>query len=192
MYWLRVEEWPRDNALRANADLPAAFDDHESGWNCLDTVMGEVRRDAYAHHIQRLMVLGNVLLLAGIEPWQAVHFFQGSFIDGAEWVMAPNGAGMATFADGGEMMTKPYAAGGNYMNRMSDYCRGCRYDPHRRTGPDGCPLTAMYWDFLDRHAERFESNRRLRMPLRALAKIDPEELAAIKRRAGAARHELRG
>jgi deoxyribodipyrimidine photolyase-related protein len=189
-YWLRRDRWPRMNALGAHADLPAAFGDAESGWNCLDTVMGEVRADAYAHHIQRLMVLGNVLLLAGVRPWQAIRFFEGSFIDGAEWVMAPNAAGMALFADGGEMMTKPYAAGGNYVNRMSDYCRDCRYDPKRRTGEDACPLTALYWDFLHRHAERLGDNRRLQMPLRSLAKIDPEELPEILSRARRARREL--
>ena len=189
-YWLRRDRWPRANALRARADLPAAFIDEKSGWNCLDTVMGEVREDAYAHHIQRLMVLGNILLLAGVQPWQAVRFFEGSFIDGAEWVMAPNAAGMALFADGGEMMTKPYAAGGNYVNRMSDYCPGCRYDPRRRTGEDACPLTAMYWDFLHRHADRLQDNRRLQMPLRSLARIDPEELPEIRARARRARREL--
>jgi deoxyribodipyrimidine photolyase-related protein len=192
MYWLRQGRRRRDNALRAHAELPTAFAGERSGWNCLDTVIGEVEREAYANHIQRLMVLGNVLLLAGVEPWQAIRFFQGSFIDGAEWVMAPNAAGMALFADGGEMMTKPYAAGGNYVNKMSDYCGGCQYDPHKRTGPEGCPLTAMYWDFLDRHAERLAGNRRLAMPLRSLGRFDPEELARVKTRARAARRELGG
>jgi deoxyribodipyrimidine photolyase-related protein len=189
-YWLRQNQWPRMNALRAHADLPAAFIDGESGWNCLDTVMGEVRADAYAHHIQRLMVLGNTLLLAGVNPWQSIKFFEGSFIDGAEWVMAPNAAGMALYADGGQMMTKPYAAGGNYINRMSNYCPSCQYNPRHRTGPDACPLTALYWDFLHRHADRLKDNHRLQMPLRSLAKIDPEELPEIQSRARQARREL--
>jgi deoxyribodipyrimidine photolyase-related protein len=189
-YWLRRDRWPRMNALRAHADLPAAFGDRESGWNCLDTVMSEVREDAYAHHIQRLMVLGNILLLANVDPWQAIKFFEGSFIDGAEWVMAPNAAGMALYADGGQMMTKPYAAGGNYINRMSTYCPSCRYNPRRRTGPDACPLTALYWDFLHRHADDLKDNRRVQMPLRSLAKIDPEELPEILSRARGARREL--
>ena len=107
--------------------------------------------------------------------------------------MAPNAAGMALFADGGGMTTKPYAAGGNYMNRMSEHCGGCRYDPRKRTGDDACPLTALYWDFLDRHKGRLGGNRRMAMPLRSLAKIDPEELEAIKRRARhALEHELAG
>jgi deoxyribodipyrimidine photolyase-related protein len=135
-------------------------------------------------------VLGNLHLLLGVKPWESVEWFRAAFIDGAEWVMAPNAAGMATFADGGLMMTKPYAAGGNYVNRMSDYCPACRFDPRRRTGPDACPLTALYWDFLDRNADRLADNRRLQMPLRSLAKIDPAELDAIRERAEAARAEL--
>jgi deoxyribodipyrimidine photolyase-related protein len=190
MYWLRRDAWPADNALDAHAPLPAAFTGAPSGWNCLDTVMRQVEEDGYAHHIQRLMVLGNVLLLAGVEPWEAVRFFQGSFVDGAEWVMAPNGAGMALYADGGVLMTKPYAASGNYVDRMSTYCPGCRYDPHTRTGPDACPVTALYWDFMGRHRERLGSNRRMRMPLRALAAMDEAELAAVRARAADAREEL--
>jgi deoxyribodipyrimidine photolyase-related protein len=133
------------------------------------------------------MVLGNVMLLAGIDPWQAVRWFQGSFIDGAEWVMAPNAAGMALYADGGQMTTKPYAAGGNYINRMSNHCQGCRYDPRRRTGEDACPLTALYWDFIDRHRDRLATNRRMGLPLRAVSRIDEDELDQIRARA---RHAL--
>jgi deoxyribodipyrimidine photolyase-related protein len=190
MYWLRADAWPAHNELAARGALPAAFWRGGSSWNCLDTVIGEVRATGYAHHIQRLMVLGNVLLLTGVGPWHAIRWFQGAFIDGAEWVMAPNAAGMALYADGGEMMTKPYAAGGNYMHRMSDYCAGCRYGPRRRTGENACPLTALYWDFLDRHRERLDGNRRMQLPLRSLARIPDGELAAIRLRAEQARTEL--
>ena len=111
------------------------------------TCVTDVRERAYAHHIQRLMVLGNLMLLLGVRPWEAVEWFQAAFIDGAEWVMAPNVAGMATWADGGAMMTKPYAAGGNYIDRMSRYCAGCVHEP--RT----CPVTASYWDWTAAHRD---------------------------------------
>ena len=136
--------------------------------------MHDVRARAYAHHIQRLMVLGNLMLLLGVRPWEAVEWFQAAFIDGAEWVMAPNVAGMATYADGGVMMTKPYAGGGNYIDRMSTYCAGCVHEPR------SCPVTALYWDFMSRHADRFARNRRMRMPLRTLAGMAPERLAAYQ------------
>jgi len=189
-YWLRCERWPQEDALSASSDLPDAFWGRTTSWNCLDTVVAQVREMGYAHHIQRLMVLGNVMLLAGVKLWQAVRWFQGAFLDGAEWVMAPNAAGMALYADGGQMATKPYAAGGNYINRMSTYCRGCRYDPHARTGEDACPVTALYWDFVDRHRERFAGHPRMRLPLRGLARIDDRELEQIRARAVRARREL--
>ncbi|MDO9352176.1 MAG: cryptochrome/photolyase family protein [Solirubrobacteraceae bacterium] len=190
---LRRRDWPDRNALEATAPLPEAFWGRKSGWACLDATVESVEETGYAHHIERLMVLGNIMLLAGVEPWAAIRWFQTAFVDGAEWVMAPNAAGMALYADGGGMTTKPYAAGGNYMNRMSEHCGGCRYDPRRRTGDDACPLTSLYWDFLDRHRDRLAGNRRLTMPLRNLAGIDPDELTAIKQRARRAlEHELAG
>ena len=187
MYWRRRD---RGNALGARRELPAAFWGEPTGWNCLDTVVRGVQEDAYANHIERLMVLGNILLLAGVTPWAAVRWFQGAFIDGAEWVMAPNAAGMALYADGGEMMSKPYAAGGNYINKMSTFCADCQYKPNVRAGEEACPVTALYWDFIDRHRERLSENRRMRMPLRTLAKLD--DLDAVRSRARAARRELGG
>ncbi len=190
---LRRRDWPSRNALHATAPLPDAFWGRESGWACLDATIESVAETGYAHHIERLMVLGNIMLLVGVEPWAAIRWFQTAFVDGAEWVMAPNAAGMALYADGGGMTTKPYAAGGNYMKRMSEHCGGCRFDPRRRTGEDACPLTALYWDFLDRHRAELDGNRRMAMPLRSLEKIDPDELDAIRRRARHARdHELGG
>ena len=124
-YWLRGDAWRSDNALGAERPLPDAFWTGDTDAECLRTTLQDVRETGYAHHIQRLMVLGNLMLLLGVRPWEAVEWFQASFIDGAEWVMAPNTAGMATFADGGAMMTKPYAGGGNYIDRMSTYCGDC-------------------------------------------------------------------
>jgi deoxyribodipyrimidine photolyase-related protein len=188
VFWLRRLDGA--NALAAHAPLPDAFVGAPSGWHCLDSVVDGVRARGYAHHIERLMVLGNTLLLAGVEPGEAVDWFARAFVDGAPWVMAPNAAGMALYADGGQMTTKPYAAGGNYVNRMSRFCGDCRYDPKQRTGPDACPLSALYWDFLDRHRERLAGNRRMAMPLRSLARIDAGELEAIRLRAADARAEL--
>lgn len=197
MYWLRADEWPRRNALRARRELPAVFASTatgeqaaRSGWACLDTTLDAVREDAYAHHIERLMVLANTLLLTGVRPWEAVRWFETAFVDGAEWVMAPNAAGMGLYADGGEMMTKPYAAGGNYVSKMSRHCPSCRFDPRQRTGPDACPLTALYWDFLARNRERLEGNHRMAMPLRALGRFPEDELSAIRARARDAIREL--
>jgi deoxyribodipyrimidine photolyase-related protein len=178
MYW--QHDFRADDALRADRPLPAAFETGETDAACLRAALGDVRETAYAHHIQRLMVLGNLMLLLGVRPWEAVQWFHGSFIDGAEWVMAPNVAGMATYADGGRMMTMPYAAGGNYIDRMSDHCGNCRYSPRR-----DCPVTALYWDFIARNRERLAGNRRMAMPLRALARMDPEALAQRRARAAA-------
>jgi deoxyribodipyrimidine photolyase-related protein len=180
IYWLRQDEWRSDDALGADRPLPDAFWTGETDAECLRQCVGAVRTGAYAHHIQRLMVLGNLLLLLGVRPWDAVEWFQSAFIDGAEWVMAPNAVGMATWADGGRMMTKPYAGGGNYIDRMSGYCASCRYDPHARRGADACPVTALYWEFMARHADRFAGNRRMRGPLAGLRRIPAEDRAAMR------------
>jgi len=133
--------------------------------------MSSVSDHGYAHHIQRLMVLGNLGLLSGVVPSEMVDWMSASFVDGAEWVMLPNLLGMSLHADGGRMATKPYAAGGNYINRMSDYCRGCRFDPKQRTGPDACPFTTLYWDFLDRVRPNLQSNHRMSRQLAATSKL---------------------
>jgi deoxyribodipyrimidine photolyase-related protein len=194
-YWLRRDEWPERNELDATLELPAAYGatpPARTGWRCLDSTVQKVWDDAYAHHIERLMVLGNVMLIAGVQPWPGVRWFQSAFIDGAEWVMAPNAAGMAMHALGTEMLTKPYAGGGNYVNRMSEHCPSCRYSPNVRHGPEACPVTALYWDFMARNAERFDGNRRMRGPMAGLRRMPPEELAALRERAARAREELQG
>jgi deoxyribodipyrimidine photolyase-related protein len=179
LYWLRGTEWRGVDALEADRPLPEAFWTGDTDANCLRSTLADVHETAYAHHIQRLMVLGNLMLLLGVRPWEAVEWFQASFIDGAEWVMAPNVAGMATFADGGTMMTKPYAGGGNYVDRMSTYCGDCVHEPR------SCPVTALYWDFMARHAAVFRGNRRMRGPLDGLARMDPGRLAALREQAAA-------
>jgi deoxyribodipyrimidine photolyase-related protein len=160
------------NGLEADRPLPPALSG-EAGTDmaCLADVMGKLEAYGWAHHIERLMVLGNLCLLAGVRPQEVVDWMWASFVDGAEWVMLPNVLGMALYADGGRMATKPYAAGGAYIDRMSDHCRGCRYDRKRRTGPDACPFTTLYWDFLARHRDRLGGNHRLARQLASLDRL---------------------
>ncbi|MCW3038605.1 MAG: cryptochrome/photolyase family protein [Solirubrobacterales bacterium] len=192
MYWLRAEQWPDANALRAELPLPAAYRGVESGWNCLDTVVAGVAQHGYAHHIERLMVLGTIGLTAGVVPWELVRWFQTAFVDGAEWVMAPNAAGMALFADGGEMVTKPYAAGGNYISKMSPHCKSCQYKPSEKHGERACPVTALYWDFVDRHTERLAANNRTARSVSTWRRFDQDTRDAVRARAASAREELDG
>jgi deoxyribodipyrimidine photolyase-related protein len=186
VYRLRGRELAAENALGAHLSIPEAvanLDPEATDMACLKDVLAGVRDTAYAHHIERLMVLGNLMLLLGVEPKAATDWFHGSFIDGYEWVMAPNVAGMALWADGGKMMSKPYAASGRYIDRMSNHCRGCRYSLNDRTSEDACPFTVLYWDFLDRNRELLSKNRRMWMPMKNLDRIDPDELQSIRDRA---------
>ncbi len=181
-YWLWMPEFRSRDALHAQRPLPPVYTDPaRTRMRCVADAVGGVEARAYAHHIQRLMVLGNLALVAGVEPWGMVEWMWASFVDGAEWVMLPNLLGMSLHADGGRMTSKPYAAGGAYINRMSDYCRGCTYDPTKRTGEDACPFTTLYWAFLDRHRKRFAGNHRMRMPLRTLDTL--ADLPGIRTRA---------
>jgi deoxyribodipyrimidine photolyase-related protein len=148
---------------------------------CVANVVAKVDSHAYAHHIERLMVLGNLCLLAGVAPQQLVDWMWEQFIDGAEWVMQPNVVGMSLHADGGRMATKPYAAGGAYLSRMSDHCKGCRYNPKLRTGPDACPFTTLYWDFIARHEERFAPNHRMGNQLGTMRRL--KDLPEVRARA---------
>jgi deoxyribodipyrimidine photolyase-related protein len=190
MYWHVGGRWQRMNALSAQSALPAVLETGETQMRCLADAVGGLRRTAYAHHIERLMLFGNLVLLTGVHPQAARDWFHRAFIDGYDWVMAPNVLGMATWADGGEMMTKPYAASGRYIDRMSDHCRGCQYQPGVRTGDDACPFTTLYWDFLARNRERLSQTRRMQMPLKNLERIEPDELAEIRRRARSLRRNF--
>lgn len=171
-----------ENALGATRPVPPAFTGAgPTRMACLAATLRNVHERAYAHHIERLMVLGNLALVAGVTPQGMVDWMWRSFVDGAEWVMLPNVVGMALHADGGRMATKPYAAGGAYVDRMSDHCRGCAYDPKRRVGEDACPFTTLYWDFLARNADRLRGNHRMRQPLAGLARLS--DLDAVRERA---------
>jgi deoxyribodipyrimidine photolyase-related protein len=175
VYWHAGEEYRGSDALGANAPLPRWFaeldPDGEVRANCLRHVLRAVREDGWTHHIQRLMVLGNWGLQRGYDAAELSQWFQRSFVDGYDWVMLPNVVGMSQHADGGFMATKPYAAGGAYINRMSDYCGSCVYDPKVRVGETACPFTAGYWAFLARTRERLEGNPRMTQALRGLDRL---------------------
>jgi deoxyribodipyrimidine photolyase-related protein len=178
VYWLWMPGYRKSNYYRANTPLPVAFEGGPTRMRCVEVTISGVHDRAYAHHIQRLMVLGNLSLLAGVRPQALVSWMWSHFIDGAEWVMLPNVLGMALHADGGKMATKPYAASGAYVNRMSDYCRSCTYDPRRRTGEDACPFTTLYWDFLARHRQAITSNPRMAQAVRSLDRL--EDLGEVR------------
>ena len=174
LYWQQGESYRRGNALGASRRLPVWFDqlradDVEA--RCLSDVLRGVRDHGWVHHIPRLMVLGNYAMQRGWRPGEVLDWFHRSFVDGYDWVMVPNAIGMSQYGDGGVMATKPYAAGGAYINRMSDYCRGCRYRPSVRVGDDACPYTAGYWSFLAAHADDLAGNARMRQPLAGLGRL---------------------
>ena len=162
MYWLRMPAFAEDNALGATRPLPEFYWTAKTEMRCLALAVDETRREAYAHHIQRLMVLGNFAMLAGVDPKRIDAWFLVVYADAYQWVELPNVIGMSQYADGGVLGTKPYAAGGAYINRMSDYCGACRFDVKGKTGPDACPFNYLYWDFLARHEARFRPNRRMK------------------------------
>ena len=180
-------DYAQRNHFQARQPLPAWLDQlGGSGMACIDTVLGELAASGYAHHIQRLMVLANYGLIAGLDPQAFTAWFHRMFIDGYDWVMQTNVLGMGLFADGGLLASKPYAASGNYIKRMSTYCQGCRYDVKQRSGPMACPFNALYWDFLARHAGSLKRNPRMGLVMKQLEKIPVAELDAI--RAAAAAH----
>ncbi len=180
LYWARMPAYRETNALEAARPLPEFYWTGETSMACLRAAIGQTRDLAYAHHIQRLMVTGNFALLAGLHPDAVNEWYMIVYADAYEWVELPNTHGMAIFADGGVMASKPYAASGAYINRMSDHCRGCAHDVKAATGPRACPFNFLYWDFIARHAARFARNPRMAMPLRTLAKMEAGKVAAMR------------
>ncbi len=160
-YWLLMPGLESDNALDATRPLPEFFWTGETDMRCLADCIRSTRDNAHAHHIQRLMVLGNFCLLAGISPREVQDWYLVVYADAYQWVELPNVSGMILYADGGKLATKPYAASGNYINKMSDYCRECRYKVSQKTGEDACPFNPLYWHFMDRHRDKLESNHRI-------------------------------
>ena len=182
LYWFFGPEYRDENHLDAHRPVPPAFTgDASTDMACLESTIEGVHDRAYVHHIERLMVLGNLSLLTGVDPWALTEWMWANFVDGAEWVMLPNVIGMALHADGGRMATKPYASGGAYINKMSDHCKDCRYNPKKRTGDDACPFTSLYWDFLARNEERLKGNARLGQQLAGMRRL--ADLEATRERA---------
>ncbi|HQT46911.1 MAG: cryptochrome/photolyase family protein [Acidocella sp. 20-63-7] len=178
-YWLLMPGYEDRNALEATRKLPAFYWNGETQMRCLREVVRDTSRYAYSHHIQRLMVTGNFALLAGIAPREIERWYLAVYADALEWVEMPNTMGMAVFADGGQMASKPYAASGAYIDRMSNFCAGCRYDVKQKTGPNACPFNYLYWAFLIRQKDRLSHNPRLAMTYRTLAGWTPERQTAI-------------
>ncbi|MDJ0642743.1 MAG: cryptochrome/photolyase family protein [Erythrobacter sp.] len=160
-YWYFMPDLETANELDAKRPLPEFFWTGETDMRCLADCIRSTHENAHAHHIQRLMVLGNFCLLAGIDPCDVQDWYLAVYADAFQWVELPNVSGMILYADGGKLATKPYAASGNYINKMSDYCKGCRYKVSQKTGKDACPFNPLYWHFMDRHRERLESNHRI-------------------------------
>jgi deoxyribodipyrimidine photolyase-related protein len=190
VYWFFETDYKNLNALEATEPLPELFNDSsQTQMNCLKHAVMSVEQTSYAHHIQRLMILSNFATLVGVLPQQLLDWMRRMFIDAADWVMVPNVIGMGAHADNGRMMTKPYVSGGNYIKKMSDYCKGCSYNPAVRVGDDACPFTTLYWDYLDRHSDVFISNHRMARQIYAKNKL--ADLPAIRARAEHVRNELR-
>ena len=178
------DDYFQSNWFGHDRPLPAFFwDASQAKMNCLHQTLTQVEASGYAHHIQRLMVLSNFALIAGLNPQEVENWFHSAFIDAYDWVMQTNVLGMGLFADGGILASKPYAASANYINKMSDYCASCQYDPKKRTGATACPFNYFYWDFLARHQEKLQSQGRMGLILKHLDKISPTELATIHQQA---------
>ena len=188
-YWYFDASWRNSNELGARESLPAWWTELDADGvdaRCLADVLTGIRDRAWVHHIPRLMVLGNYALQRGWRPAELVEWFHTRFIDGYEWVMTANVVGMSQYADLGRMTTKPYVSGGAYINRMSDYCGGCRYDPRKRLGENACPFTAGYWAFLSRNRDRIPSNARMARTMNQLDRLsDLDAVVDQERRRGA-------
>ncbi len=190
VYWANMPGYGEHNVFGHTLALPSWFWDGKTNMNCLRHAIGQSLDDAHAHHIQRLMVIGNFALLAGLDPHQVHLWYLGVYIDAFEWVEMPNTIGMSQFADGGLLATKPYVSSAAYIDRMSDYCKGCHYDKKARLGERACPFNALYWDFFARNADRLSGNQRLAMVYRNLGKMDDEARAAFQNRAADVRTRL--
>lgn len=179
VYWLRMPDYGKQNFFQARRHLPAFYWDANTDMNCLRQCVLETRKNAYAHHIQRLMVLGNFALLAGIAPEQVNEWFLIVYADAFEWVELPNVTGMILFADGGYLASKPYAAGGSYINKMSDYCKPCYFKVSQKNGSKACPFNYLYWDFMIRNRNRLGTNQRLAMMYKTLDRMGDEKKQLI-------------
>jgi deoxyribodipyrimidine photolyase-related protein len=183
IYWAHMPGYEQHNALNHTKALPDWFWTGQTKMRCMQHAIGGSLEHAYAHHIQRLMVIGNFALLAGLNPHELHQWYLGVYIDAFEWVELPNTVGMSQFADGGLLATKPYVSSAAYIDRMSDYCKGCHYNKKDRLGEQACPFNALYWNFHLRHADKLERNPRIGMVYKQIAKMTPEAIDDIKAQA---------
>ncbi|MCG8490778.1 MAG: cryptochrome/photolyase family protein [Sneathiellales bacterium] len=180
IYWLTMPAYADANFLEAYRPLPSFFWTEDTQMNCLRQCIKETKENAYTHHIQRLMVIGNFSLLAALHPDDVNDWFLSVYADAYQWVELPNVTGMILFADGGVLASKPYAASGAYINRMSNYCKGCRYKVTKKNGPDACPFNYLYWNFLIRNDQKLRSNPRLRIAYQNLDRMSEDKTDAVK------------
>ena len=182
MYWYLGQDYKELNHLNAKVKLlPLFTDPDKTKMNCIKTTVSDINERAWVAHIPRLMLLSNLALITGTNPQQFLQWMRQVFIDASDWVMVPNVIGMGVHADNGVMMTKPYAAGGAYISKMSNYCKGCFYDPKLRVGENACPFTTLYWDFLDRNLEEFKGNHRMSQQLFGIGRL--KDMPEVRKRA---------
>ena len=177
IYWLKMPGYVDLNFFENKRDLPEFYWTAETEMACMKAAISQTKEEAYAHHIQRLMVTGNFALLAGIDPKQVHEWYLAVYADAYEWVELPNTLGMSQFADGGVLGSKPYAASGNYINKMSDHCKHCSYDVKQKTGPQACPFNPLYWDFLHRNRDRLNGNPRMAQMYRTWDRMSDDKKA---------------
>jgi len=187
VYWANMPGYAEKNFFGHTRPLPRWFWDGKTNMNCVSHAITQSLEQAHAHHIQRLMIIGNFALLAGLDPAEVHQWYLGIYIDAFEWVELPNTVGMSQFADGGLLATKPYVSSAAYIDRMSDYCKGCHYDKKVRIGERACPFNALYWDFFQRNTSTLARNPRIGMAYRQLEKMDQ---AAIEQFQGQAQKML--
>jgi deoxyribodipyrimidine photolyase-related protein len=183
VYHLKMPDYMESNFFAADLPLPEFYWSGESGMHCVADAIGTLYGEGINHHIQRLMVTGNFALIAGISPQEVNRWYELAYVDAYPWVVSPNVLGMALYADGGLLATKPYAASANYINKMSDCCTNCTYDRRKTTGEHACPFNSLYWDFLARNRKRFQNNPRMNMVMALLSKKKPSDLRAVRKRA---------
>ena len=187
IYWMHMPEYIDRNTLGAQEPLPGFYWTGDTELECLKQSVGQTLEHGYAHHIQRLMVTGLYALLLGVDPKRLHEWYLAVYVDAVEWVELPNTLGMSQYGDGGLMASKPYIATGNYINKMSNYCKSCPKNPKEKTGENACPFTTLYWDYLIRHQDTLKSNHRMGFQLRNLNRLNQGERSAI----GKASDEIR-
>jgi deoxyribodipyrimidine photolyase-related protein len=190
VYWARMPEYGNSNVFGNTLKLPVWFWNGKTNMRCLKHSIGQSLENGHAHHIQRLMVIGNFALIAGVNPVEVHEWYLGVYVDAYEWVEMPNVLGMSQFADGGSLATKPYASSAAYIDKMSDYCKGCHYDRKARLGETACPFNALYWNFFERNADRLRGNPRLAMVYKQLDRMEGEAKVGLEERADELRARL--